>query len=51
MLFKWFFGGAIVGFIVGLFCGGGLQGALFFAILAGAGAVALRKWVFKTFWG
>jgi adenine/guanine phosphoribosyltransferase-like PRPP-binding protein len=50
MLFKWFLVGAIIGLIMGIFMGG-FPFAIGVALIVGAGFVALRKWVFRTFWG
>ncbi len=46
MLFKWFVGGAILGGIGGLFIGDFVGPAF----LGGIIAIALRKWIFRTFW-
>lgn len=49
MIVKWAFVGAIVGAIFGLFNGGGETIAI--GAFCGAGvAIAIRKWIFRTFW-
>ncbi|MFT9495788.1 hypothetical protein [Anaerosolibacter sp.] len=50
MLLKWFSGGAVLGFIAGIFVGAGFQGAIFCALLVGFITVKLRKWLLRTFW-
>ena len=49
MLFKWFIFGCIPGFIIGI--SGGFQSAVGCAVVTGALAVSLRKWILRTFWG
>lgn len=50
MLIKWCIGGAMVGFLLWLFKGHGVDQAASATIVGGAAGIALRKWIARTFW-
>lgn len=50
MIMKWFFGGGLIGFIIGSIYGGSFEGGIGLGIIFGGLAIALRKWILRTFW-
>lgn len=49
-ILKWALACAFIGCAFAIYDGGGTDDIIMFSTMGGIGGVALRKWLFRTFW-